>query len=212
MGINCFDGCTSLTNAKVSANADIPTRAFSSCTNLSSITIPEGVTTIGYEAFAYTYKLLSLEIPLSITNIGNGAFSYCENIKELIVPSSVWSIGSNAFSGCKSLKNIDIAGGYMSDERSVLRAKVLPRINRPTKNRPHVSTNITPSTVTHSKGNSLSTIMESPETPPLTIFIGNMNIAVPKASTSVPSITSAVFLTSKKASFFESLIDHSPFF
>jgi hypothetical protein len=87
MGTNCFASCTSLTNAKVSANSNILSYTFSSCTNLSSITIPEGVTTIGDRAFAYTYKLLSLEIPSSITNIGNEVFAVCNN-KKIIMRST----------------------------------------------------------------------------------------------------------------------------
>ena len=51
--------------------------AFSWCSGLTSITIPEGVTYIGENAFSFCSDLTSITIPNSVTSIGSGAFSLC---------------------------------------------------------------------------------------------------------------------------------------
>ena len=63
---------------------------------LTSITIPNGVTTIGNEAF-YGNNLTSITIPSSVTTIGNSAF-YANRIASLTIPNSVTTIGDSAFS------------------------------------------------------------------------------------------------------------------
>ena len=51
--------------------------AFSSCSNLTNITIPNSVTTIGESAFDHCSSLTSITIPNSVTSIGNNAFYGC---------------------------------------------------------------------------------------------------------------------------------------
>ena len=65
--------------------------------NLSSIVIPEGLTTIGSVAFSYCKSLTSITIPNSVKSIGSSAFSGCTKLKQLILlPSTPPTLGSDA--------------------------------------------------------------------------------------------------------------------
>ena len=79
-------------------------RAFSGCSGLTSVTIPNSVTTIGYGAFEGCSGLTSVTIPNSVTSIGSCAFEGCSGLTSVTIPNSVTSIGDRAFSGCKSLE------------------------------------------------------------------------------------------------------------
>ena len=72
--------------------------AFNGCAGLTSMNIPNSVTSIGSYAFYDCTSLTSVTIPNSVTSIGDGAFSYCFSLTTITIPSSVTSIGSNAFS------------------------------------------------------------------------------------------------------------------
>ena len=78
---------------------------------LTSITIPNSVTSIGTEAFAECYSLISLTIPNSVTSIEENAFASCTGLTSLTIPNSVTSIEDNAFSGCNDLKSITVEEG-----------------------------------------------------------------------------------------------------
>ena len=76
----------------------IPDYAFYRCSSLTSIHIPEGVTSIGGYAFSGCSGLTSVTIPNSMTSIGGYAFSGCSSLTSVIIPNSVTSIGESAFS------------------------------------------------------------------------------------------------------------------
>lgn len=81
---------------------------------LTSVTIPDGVTSIGYMAFAWCVNLTSVVIPNSVTSIGNYAFSSCRGMTSLTIGNSVESIGESAFSGCHGLTSITIPASVTS--------------------------------------------------------------------------------------------------
>ena len=83
--------------------------AFSGCTNLTNITIPDSVTSIGNGAFNRCRSLTSIIIPDSVTSIGKYAFYGCESLTSITIPDSVISIGERAFEDCTSLTSIKIA-------------------------------------------------------------------------------------------------------
>ena len=72
------------------------------------VVIPEGVTSIGEEAFKDCESLTGIVIPGSVTSIGESAFKYCESLTGIVIPASVTNIGESAFSSCKSLTSITI--------------------------------------------------------------------------------------------------------
>ena len=88
--------------------------AFNYCSNLTSITIPSGVTSIGEEAFSGCSGLTSINIPNSVTTIGAAAFYDCSSLTSITIPDSVTSISVNAFSGCSSLTSVTIPNSVTS--------------------------------------------------------------------------------------------------
>ena len=77
--------------------------AFSGCSGLTSITIPNSVTSIGDFAFYNCSGLTSVTIPNSVTSIGDGTFYNCSGLTSITIPDSVTSIGKSAFEGCSKL-------------------------------------------------------------------------------------------------------------
>lgn len=82
--------------------------AFKKCSFLTSVTIPNSVTTIGRSAFECCSGLTSVIIPNSVTSIGDYAFDYCSGLTSVTIPNSVTSIGPSAFSGCSGLTSVTI--------------------------------------------------------------------------------------------------------
>ena len=100
---------TSVTSFEIMAQTKIIyDGAFSGCSGLTSIVIPDSVTSIGDYAFQYCSGLTSVTIPDSVTSIGDYAFQYCSGLTSVTIPDSVTSIGYRAFSGCSGLTSITI--------------------------------------------------------------------------------------------------------
>ena len=83
--------------------------AFYDCSNLTSVTLPNSVTSIGQGVFYGCTGLTSVEIPSSVTSIGNYAFEGCTGLTYVTIPSSVTSIGKGAFASCSGLESILVA-------------------------------------------------------------------------------------------------------
>ena len=106
--------------------------AFSDCTSLKEIEIPETVTHIGSEAFLNCTSLEKLTLHEGLLEIGSGAFQDCSSLKEVVIPKSVTKIDSKAFSGCTSLEKITFSeglnhiGSYAFENCSSLTEVTLP--------------------------------------------------------------------------------------
>ena len=85
--------------------------AFSDCSGLTSVSIGDGVTSIGASAFIGCSGLTSIAIPDSVTSIGENAFAGCSGLTSIAIPDSVISIGASAFSGCSGLTSVSIGDG-----------------------------------------------------------------------------------------------------
>ncbi len=84
IGSNAFEGCTKLTSLTIPDSVtSISERAFSGCTSLTSVTIGNNVTSIGSYAFYDCTGLTSVTIGNGVTSIGNYAFNYCYKLVEV---------------------------------------------------------------------------------------------------------------------------------
>ena len=99
-------------------NDHIGGHTFANCVGLTSLTLPSGVTLIGYSAFEGCSGLTSLDIPSGVTSIGRSAFEGCSGLTSLDIPSGVTEIGESTFSGCSGLTGLDIPSGVTEIGRS----------------------------------------------------------------------------------------------
>ena len=105
---------TSLKEVIVTGGTIIDERAFYGCGGLTSVTIPDSVTSIGSAIFYNCSGLTSVTIGNSVTSIGGSAFSGCTGLTSVVIPDSVISIGDYAFSGCTGLTSVVIPDSVIS--------------------------------------------------------------------------------------------------
>ena len=109
IGESAFSGCSGLVSLTIpNSVTSIGVGAFSGCSGLTSVTIPNSVTSIGEGAFMGCSGLTSVTIPNSVTNIGIRAFEDCNGLIEVAIPNSVTSIGTHVFGGCSGLSSVTI--------------------------------------------------------------------------------------------------------
>ena len=128
--------------------------AFAGLTKIKSVVIPEGIISLGYDAFgnclnlqnviingSFSYvqpltffncrSLISIDLPYGVTSIGEEAFSDCESLVSITIPETVTSIGDHAFIRCKSLaseldlSNVTSIGQYAFEDCEKLAAVIL---------------------------------------------------------------------------------------
>ena len=97
--------------------------AFQNVSTVTSVVIPDSVTTIGDRAFSGCSGLSDVTMSESVTSIGSGAFSNCGGLISVNIPAGVASIGSGAFSYCSGLMRIEVSAenaAYYSSQDGVL--------------------------------------------------------------------------------------------
>ena len=108
IGDSALKGCTELTSITIPDGVtDIGNNAFSGCTSLETVTIPASVTYVGNSAFYGCTSLKSVTVPESVTYIGGYAFAECYSLKYADIPANVTGIGASPFYNCRSLENIN---------------------------------------------------------------------------------------------------------
>ena len=117
IGHRCFWGCKGLKSVTILNNdAIIEAWAFTNCSNLEFIRLPEHLQEIRQSTFHGCEKLENLRIPSKIERIGDGAFAFCKSLKKISIPNSLKRIEEYAFSACENLsivsltENIEIVG------------------------------------------------------------------------------------------------------
>ena len=115
IGNSAFSDCSSLTSITIpNSVTSIGNRVFSGCSSLTSVSLGNSVTSIGSGAFENCSALTSITIPNSVTSIGNSAFKNCYALTSITIGNSVTSIGWSAFSGCSSLTSVTIPNSVTS--------------------------------------------------------------------------------------------------
>ena len=109
IGQEAFSNCSDLTSVTIPNSVEsIEWNAFNNCYGLTSITIPNSVRFIESAAFFCCSNLTSVTLGNSVTKIGDLAFFCCSNLVSINIPESVTSIGDQAFYACHRLTSINI--------------------------------------------------------------------------------------------------------
>ena len=117
----CVYSCTMRSSVDIPSKIDgYPVTKVSGCydasrTGLCSVTIPDSVTDIGYDAFKGCASLASVTIPNSVTNIGYCAFEDCSCLTSITIPDRVTAIGYKAFREC-GLSEVSVSARTKIDE------------------------------------------------------------------------------------------------
>ena len=106
--------------------------AFYAKSAITEIHLPTGITSIGDSAFQSCTGLTELQLPAGITSIGANAFRSCTGLTEIVVPDSVETIGDNAFYDCSGLTSLRLSQGLKTLGTNVfLRCNSLTEIEIP---------------------------------------------------------------------------------
>jgi hypothetical protein len=116
IGWHTFEGLDNLKKVNLPNSLKvIESYAFLMCGNLTDITIPSGVTSIGDGAFEGC-NFTKINLPNSITSIGFAAFANCDSLKEITLPNSITTIEATTFGECDNLTTVTIPDSVTSIE------------------------------------------------------------------------------------------------
>ena len=94
---------------------------FQDCTELTSVTLPNSVQTIGAECFSKCSSLTSVKLSNSLLSLEEYCFSDCYSLASIVIPESVVDIGRNCFGRCTALTSVTIPESVLSIDRDCFR-------------------------------------------------------------------------------------------
>lgn len=105
-----FSGCTYLRTLDIpdSVTATTECCAFAHCERLTDVKIGKGVTILPEYYFGECHQLTGVTLTDSLITLGRSVFYNCRNLRSITIPNSVTSIGQETFYGCSNLTSIDI--------------------------------------------------------------------------------------------------------
>ena len=107
--------CSNLTSVNLpSGISSIGDYAFSYCSNLTNVDFPSIITSIGDYAFYKCYSLTNLTLPSNLNSIGDWAFDYYSSLTSLTINSNITKLGYSVFTACNSLKNLTFSTNVTS--------------------------------------------------------------------------------------------------
>ena len=108
IGDYAFSDCDGLISATIEEGVPTGTNMFNGCDNLTTVKLPESLTTIADGSFAYCPALNHVTIPDNVTKIGTSAFSVCSGLSDITLGRGLTTIGDFAFKNCDSLETIQL--------------------------------------------------------------------------------------------------------
>ena len=112
IGDAAFSGCSALRTLDIpNTVSSLGQAAFGGCSSLESISLPKSVSLIGDFEFYGCTLLKAINIPQTVRSIGTAAFRGCFSLTAIKIPKSVNSIGRSAFRECPSLASVTVADG-----------------------------------------------------------------------------------------------------
>ena len=111
IGVEVFWGCSDLTSLTICDGVTSIESAFGKCTGLNELVLPDSVTTIGAQAFDGCTGLEEITFSRNLTSIGYMAFSGCTGLTDLVFPDSLKEIDQEAFRYCSGLNSISLGTG-----------------------------------------------------------------------------------------------------
>ena len=87
---------------------------FSLCNNLISVKLPDNITSLGDYTFQSCNKLSSIKLPSTLTSLGEYCFSHCDGLTSLLLPNSITTLGEGCFMGCENIETITLPSNITS--------------------------------------------------------------------------------------------------
>ena len=120
LGYGLFSQCSSLTEVRFPETmTEFPSYMIRSCKSLKSVTLPKGITKIGYSALS-GLGVESLHIPDGVTELDDEVFYGCQNLKEINIPASLTKIGRQAYYFLPALERIIMPDGTVYTDEFII--------------------------------------------------------------------------------------------
>ena len=119
IGLSCFALAWSVRISSVTIPETVTTIyhcAFRGCRSLRRLDLPSSLKYIGNYAFSFLTSLETLQIPENVIALGYGAFRNCISLLSVVIPDSTIKIGSDCFYRCKELRTVQISNSVIDIE------------------------------------------------------------------------------------------------